>query len=135
VFDCTALLADVGEGEALGVLDSLLSKAMESALRCAGRGVVVAGAEVSTVLYRERAECRAEVGMFSLLEMADLEACADIDGEFTCDNNVLLVDLSHSWPSVVEVAWASRSRIWSMVQREREGTAGVDSSSEAALKS
>lgn len=45
------LWAEVGEGEALGVLDSLLSNARESVFRCAGRGVIEGmDAEASTVL-------------------------------------------------------------------------------------
>ena len=73
-------LAEVGEGEALGVLDSLLSNARESVFRCAGRGVVVGiDSDVSTVLYRARADCRGARGMFSLLEIVGLEPCTELD--------------------------------------------------------
>ena len=73
-------LAEVGEGEALGVLDSLLSNARESAFRCAGRGVMVGMVcDVSTDLYKARADWRGARGTFSLLEMVGLKPCAELD--------------------------------------------------------
>jgi hypothetical protein len=73
-------LAEVGEGEALGVLDSLLSNAKESAFRWAGLGVMVGiCSDVSTDLYKARADWRGARGMFSLLEIVGLETCAELD--------------------------------------------------------
>jgi hypothetical protein len=76
-------LAEVGEGEALGVLDNLLSNAKESAFRCAGCGVMADKEfDVSTDLYKARADCRGGRGMFSLLDIDGLEAWAELDSAY-----------------------------------------------------
>jgi hypothetical protein len=78
-----ASLAEVGEGEALGVRDSLLSNARESAFRCAGCGVIAdMEFDVSTDLYNARADCRGARGKFSLLEIVGLVTCAKLDSAY-----------------------------------------------------
>ena len=103
-------MAEVGDGEALGVLDSLLSNARESAFRCAGRGVMVGiNSDVSTDLYKARAEWRGARGMFSLLEIVGLKPCAELGSARVsryAGDVVSFVDCCLSWRRVDEEARA-----------------------------